>query len=331
MPKRGKKQQKIEESLTDAPASEAQKAEAPAEEPEASALPKKAARKRGVAEAPAGPAEHETAEDEPAVAEKEQPTKKPQKGRGSKKAKAGGDQQEEDKAMAAPEEIHGAAAGGGGSSNLPDNTLEQGRVFFMYKPKVMSPGEEPSISGLNDIQRTYLLLQPEQPSGGKCRLLVLPKKKMPDAGKHERFFAFLEAVASSPSELTSGLGEEHYTTKTKGERVQPGARAVGEGPYVIAKGGKSGGVHWGYKLDVPQEPGQAQKALGIRGEGSYVISAKNPEKQGQPGVPSAGPAPDYSPQQREKFGSRAWIGVEDTSLLDVAGTELLSILQRLGA
>lgn len=87
-------------------------------------------------------------------------------------------------------------------------------------------------------------------------------------------FVLAEAVASSPSELTSGLGEQHYTTKTRGERVQPGARAVGEGPYVLAKGGKSGGVHWGYKLEVPHEPGQAQKVLGIRLEGSYVISAK---------------------------------------------------------
>lgn len=56
--------------------------------------------------------------------------------------------------------------------------------------------------------------------------------------------------------------------------MQPAARAVGEGPYVIAKGGKRGGVHWGYKLEVPQEPGEAQRVLGIRGEGSYVISAK---------------------------------------------------------
>lgn len=86
--------------------------------------------------------------------------------------------------------------------------------------------------------------------------------------------AAAEAVADRPSELTSGLTEEHYTTKTRGERVQPAARAVGEGPYVIAKGGKRGGVHWGYKLEVPQEPGEAQKVLGIRPEGSYVLSAK---------------------------------------------------------
>lgn len=209
--------------------------------------------------------------------------------------------------------------------NLPDNTLEQGRVFFMYKPKVVSAGDEPFLSDLNDIQRTYLLLQPQQPSGHKSRLLVLPKKKLPDPARHERFFAFVEAVADSPSALTSGLTEAHYQTKTKGERVQPAARAVAEGPYVIAKGGHRGGVHWGYKLEVPQEPGEAQRLLGIREEGSFVLSAKNPDKQGQPGAPSAGPPPEYSPEQREQFQGRSWIGVEDTSLLDVAGTELLLV------
>lgn len=42
-------------------------------------------------------------------------------------------------------------------------------------------------------------------------------------------------------------------------------------------------------------------------------------------MPSAGPEPDYSDDQREEFGNRAWIGVEDGSLLDVAGTELLLV------
>lgn len=43
---------------------------------------------------------------------------------------------------------------------------------------------------------------------------------------------------------------------------------------MIARGGSRNGVHLGYKLEVPQEPGEAQKVLGIGVEGSYVISAK---------------------------------------------------------
>jgi hypothetical protein len=53
---------------------------------------------------------------------------------------------------------------------------------------------------------------------------------------------------------------------------------------------------------------------------------QNPDRKGQgPNVPSAGPEPEYSDEQREEFGDRAWIGVEDRSLLDVAGTELLLV------
>lgn len=57
----------------------------------------------------------------------------------------------------------------------------------------------------------------------------------------------------------------------------------------------------------------------------FACSAKNPENKGRPGVPSAGPEPEYSEQQQEKFQGRAWIGVDDRSLLDVAGTELLLV------
>lgn len=42
-------------------------------------------------------------------------------------------------------------------------------------------------------------------------------------------------------------------------------------------------------------------------------------------MPSAGPDPDYTAEQREEFGGRSWIGLDDRGLLDVAGTELLLV------
>lgn len=54
-----------------------------------------------------------------------------------------------------------------------------------------------------------------------------------------------EAVGSSLSELTAGLGEHTYSTKTRGERLQPAAQPAGEGSYVIAKGGSKNGIHLG--------------------------------------------------------------------------------------
>ncbi|WIA33114.1 hypothetical protein OEZ86_006267 [Tetradesmus obliquus] len=215
----------------------------------------------------------------------------------------------------------GKAAGSSHAYELPEGTIEQGRIFFLYKPTV----ETEQVSGLRDVQRFFVLLQPQQPSGGSCRLIIIGKKKLPSPTKHERYFAFVEATAGTPKELTEGLTASTYETKTRGQRKQGPARAAGEGSYVLAKGGSKGGVHLGYVLELPAEPGQAQKVLGIAQQGSFVLSAKNPDNKGRRGVPSAGPEPAYTEQQRQQFQGRAWIGVEDASLLDVAGTELLLV------
>lgn len=54
-----------------------------------------------------------------------------------------------------------------------------------------TPGSDVDVSGLDGVQRMYILLEPEQPEGGKCRLLVVGKKRLPDTQKHERFLAFV--------------------------------------------------------------------------------------------------------------------------------------------
>lgn len=82
--------------LSDAPASAPHKAEASAEEPAPPARSKKSLRKRGAAEAPAGPAEHETAEDTTAVTAVAQPAKKQPKAKKGKKAKVEGGQKAEE-------------------------------------------------------------------------------------------------------------------------------------------------------------------------------------------------------------------------------------------
>jgi hypothetical protein len=41
------------------------------------------------------------------------------------------------------------------------------------------------------VQRFFMLLQPQQPAGGSCRLVVVGKKKLPNPAKHERYFAFV--------------------------------------------------------------------------------------------------------------------------------------------
>lgn len=54
-----------------------------------------------------------------------------------------------------------------------------------------TPGGDVEVSSVDDVQRLYILLQPLQPRGGKCRLLVVAKKRLPDTKRHERFFAFV--------------------------------------------------------------------------------------------------------------------------------------------
>lgn len=148
-----------------------------------------------------------------------------------------------------------------------------------------------------------------------------------------------EAVGDSPSELTGGLTEQHYSTATRGERLQGAVRAAGEGPYVISRGGGRGSGHLAYSLELPADaPGEAQEVLGIQAEGSFVLSAKvrgsacactalnsrwmlrvpllptlaalarcqNPANKGRGGAPSAGPQPSYSEEQEQLFGSNAW-------------------------
>jgi hypothetical protein len=59
------------------------------------------------------------------------------------------------------------------------------------RPKVTSPGSEVEVNSVDDVQRLYLLLEPHQPPGGKRRMLVVAKKRLPDTKRHERFFAFV--------------------------------------------------------------------------------------------------------------------------------------------
>lgn len=62
------------------------------------------------------------------------------------------------------------------------------------------------VSDPDDVQRLYLLLEPHTPPGGKCRLIVLPKKKLPDTQRHERFFAFVGERLTRAGAAASLLG-----------------------------------------------------------------------------------------------------------------------------
>ncbi|GAB1582771.1 hypothetical protein PPNSA23_27140 [Phyllobacterium phragmitis] len=106
-------------------------------------------------------------------------------------------------------------------SDRQTDVLEAGDIFFFYRPRV----EEESPAGLRDVQRFGMVLRPR--SGEKVRQMVVGQKRLPAAERHERYWGFVEAVASSARDIEKNLRGEVYETKTRGERTEPAARPAG--------------------------------------------------------------------------------------------------------
>jgi hypothetical protein len=143
---------------------------------------------------------------------------------------------------------------------------------------------------------------------------------MPDTHR-QRFWAEIERVCETPEQLREDLGRFEYDTKTRGRRLQPPARAAGEGVYALARHGDH--THLAYRLELPRRPGEVQRALRILPEASYIVAAFNPEVP-----PKLGRRPPHQPAlpdwMRSKFRGRKFAPL-DPDLLDVKGLELVLI------
>jgi hypothetical protein len=195
--------------------------------------------------------------------------------------------------------------------------VERGNIYFLYRPRI---GEhEPE--GLDDVQRFYLVLEPE--GGAPVRLIVIGRKRLPDIDDHERHWATVEATASRASEVAPALGEQRYDTKTRGERTVPAARPAGEGSYLLVRHGRE--LHLAYELELPERPGPVQEALNIAPAASFVVSIANPERRrGSPARRAREERPSYPDPLQECFHGRRFAG-EEPRLLDYEGAELLLI------
>ena len=71
--------------------------------------------------------------------------------------------------------------------------VEEGRIYFFYRPRVSV--DHPTSVG--DIQRFFMILAPSSRPKAAFRLLIIGKKRLPVADKHERFFGFVEATAGA--------------------------------------------------------------------------------------------------------------------------------------
>ena len=121
--------------------------------------------------------------------------------------------------------------------------------------------------------------------------------------------------------MLEDLQRYEYRTKTRGLRVQPPARPAGEGVYAIARHGDH--THLAYRLELPEAPGEMQRALRILPEASYIVAAFNPEAPPKLGrrSPHQVVVPEW---MREKFRGRKFSPL-DTDLFDVEGLELVLI------
>jgi len=211
-----------------------------------------------------------------------------------------------------------------GAAPSGDNVLERGDVFFFYRPNV----EETSPEGLLDVRRFHLVLRPE--GGEALRLITIGRKMLPEVGNEgQNHWGFVDRVFRTAEELRDALSGTTYETETLGERQLPPARPAGEGVYALARHGRS--TVFAYALELPEAPGEVQRAFHIEPEGRYVLSIKNPEAGSPAGVGlDGGRQVDFPEHLRERFGNRRWLAADPPEFLDHEGAELVLIGGRLG-
>ncbi|PFH58184.1 hypothetical protein XA68_14041 [Ophiocordyceps unilateralis] len=193
---------------------------------------------------------------------------------------------------------------------VPSNVLEKG-VFYLF---VRGRVDTEELEKVDDIARSYILLRPVDThsklgdgpldNSGTTRLLALPKKVLPVSGR-DRFMAFVEKSGPSYDELkTSFLDDGEYETRTVGKRHTPAATPVGEGVYVITTTGRES--HLAYMRTLPEDASSVQSELGFKDRGSFILSTKNPSKEG-PARARLPEGPEYPQKILDEFRGLRWL------------------------
>jgi hypothetical protein len=198
--------------------------------------------------------------------------------------------------------------------------LEKGDIFFFYRPKakIVDDGSGGDVKSIEDIRRFFMVTatnpendqwqqfagadsktaRKEEEASPKYRLFVIGKKSLPEirtteARRSERYWAKVGGIFENPQELSKELLSDEFR---KGDAARP----VGEGKYAIVK--HQDHAELAYVLEMPEEPGEAQKELGIEKEASYVISIINPKVPVPAGYPSSEEPPNYPESILKEFG-----------------------------
>ena len=163
--------------------------------------------------------------------------------------------------------------------------LEQGDIYFFYKPK---KGIE-KTSGRNDVSRFYFVLDPAGTS--LPRYIVMGNKKMPDIHDGDQStWGFVQIVG--------GRGFKTFK-KLTAVREKTASRPAGEGIYLLASHRTH--THLLYSLELPMHPGVVQKAFNIKSEANYIFLERTVEKS--PNSPEE-PFSNFSPVKPEDLDKR---------------------------
>ncbi|MEA2119937.1 DUF2795 domain-containing protein [Halovibrio sp. HP20-50] len=196
--------------------------------------------------------------------------------------------------------------------------VEEGDIYFFYRPKV----DTQSIQNLDDIQRLYVVLAPDDIDS--ARLFLVGKKRLPEINKGKPTATarewMINDMTAKPKKIGAAMAPLEYDTKTQGEQEQGEAIPAGEGRYALFLRDNSSRL--AYRLSKPDSPGKAQSTLGILAEASYIISVRNPSID-VPGFPDA--KPKYPKHLANKFADKRWLEIDDSKLLDYPNAQFLLI------
>ena len=173
--------------------------------------------------------------------------------------------------------------------------LERGDISLFYRPRVQ-PAELPPGGPVTEpgVQSFFLVLSAAH---GIHRRVRIGRKRMPVAAG-ERLWARVERVGSLERVLADLLEAEEYTTKTRGDRYQPGAQPAGQGCYAFAR--HDDHIHLVYRIDRPE-----------------------PDVPDEVRVPEAGT--DIVLFERVPRGRATWTTEGEPALLDDEGAEIVIV------
>ena len=237
--------------------------------------------------------------------------------------------------------------------------LEKGDIFFFYRPKakIVDDGSGGNVKSIEDIRRFFMVTATtitttntehgqrqhsdvtnsktaKKEESPKYRLFVIGKKSLPEirateARRSERYWAKVGGIFENPQELTKELLADEFR---KGDAARP----VGEGKYAIVK--HQDHAELAYILEMPEEPGEAQRELGIEKEASYIVSIINPKIPVPAGYPSSEEPPNYPEPILNKFGENenfvslardlGFIDFQNAQMILVGAREGRDIIQR---